>query len=119
MPPLCTPRMMVQVEAAGQTYKQVQSFTYLGGAVVPDMSVEIARRTRACWMRIKRYLRELCDQPKRGSTIEEGGDTAISSPGRSPKQPLPGIGLRDPLHGRQACPEFIASDQGVGQIYPW
>ena len=46
--------------------KQVQSFTYLGGAVteVPDMSVEIARRNRACWMRIRRYLRELYDQPK-------------------------------------------------------
>ena len=63
MPP---PRTIVQVEAAGQTYKQVQFFTYLGGAVteVPDMSVEIARRTRACWMRIRRYLRELYDQPK-------------------------------------------------------
>ena len=66
MPPLRTPRTMVQIEAAGQTYKQVQSFTYLGGVVteVPDMSVEIARRTRACWMRIRRYLRELYDQPK-------------------------------------------------------
>ena len=54
------------IEAAGQTYKQVQSFTYLGGAVteVPGMSVEVARRTRACWMRIRRYLRELYDQPK-------------------------------------------------------
>ena len=63
MPPPRTPRTMVQIEAAGQTYKQVQSFTYLGGAVteVPDMSVEIARRTRACWMRIRRYLRELYD----------------------------------------------------------
>ena len=32
----------------------------------PDMSVEIARRTRACWMPIRRYLllRELYDQPK-------------------------------------------------------
>ena len=61
-----TPRTMVQIEAAGQTYKQVQSFTYLEGAVteVPDMSVEIARRTRACWMRVRRYLRELYDQPK-------------------------------------------------------
>ena len=60
------PRTMVRVEAAGQKYKPVQSFTYLGGAVteVPDMSVEIARRTRACWMRIMRYLRELYDQPK-------------------------------------------------------
>ena len=30
----------------------------------PDMSVEIARQTRACWMRIRRYSRELYDQPK-------------------------------------------------------
>ena len=66
MPPPRTPRTMVQVEAAGQTYKQVQSFIYLGGALteVPDMSVEIARRTCACWMRSRRYLRELYDQPK-------------------------------------------------------
>ena len=66
MPPPHTPRTMVQVEAAGQTYKQVQSFTYLGGAVpeVPDMSVQIARRTRLCWMRISRYLRNPYDQPK-------------------------------------------------------
>ena len=28
------------------------------------MSVEIARRTRACWVRIKRYLRDLYDQPE-------------------------------------------------------
>ena len=54
----------------------------------------------------------------RGSTIGEGGDTMISSPGRSPKQPLPGIGLHDPQHGWQACPEFITFDQGVGQIFP-
>ena len=54
----------------------------------------------------------------RGSTIGRGGDTTISSPGRSPKQPLPGMRLHDPLHGRQACPEFIAFDQGVGQICP-
>ena len=49
----------------------------------------------------------------RGTTIGEGGNTTIPSPGRSPKQPLPGIGLQDPLHGRQAYPEFIAFDQGV------
>ena len=53
MPPPRTPWTMVQVEAAGQTYKQVQSFTYVEGAVteVPDMAVKIARRTLACWMR--------------------------------------------------------------------
>ena len=54
----------------------------------------------------------------RGSTIGEGGDTVISSPGMSPKLPLPGIKLHNPLHGRQACPEFIAFDQGGGQICP-
>ena len=66
MPPPRTPRTMVRIEAAGQIYKQVQSFTYLRGAVTetPDMSVEIARRTRACWMRIRRYSRELYGQPK-------------------------------------------------------
>ena len=66
IPPPRTPRTMVQVEAAGQTYKQVQPSTYLGGAVtkVPDMSGEIARRIGACWMRLRRSLRELYDQPK-------------------------------------------------------
>ena len=56
MPPPRTPRTMVRIEAAGQIYKQVQSFAYLGGAVTetPDMSVEIARR----------YSRELYGQPK-------------------------------------------------------
>ena len=29
-----------------------------------------------------------------------------SVPGVSPKQPLPGVGLHDPLHGWQACPEL-------------
>ena len=66
MPPPRSPRTMVQIEEAGQPYKQVQSFTYIGCAVteVSDMFVEIARWTRACWMRIRRYLRELYDQPK-------------------------------------------------------
>ena len=62
-PPPRTPRTMVRIEAAEQIYKQAQSFTYLGGALteIPDMSVEIARRTRACWMRIRRYSQELYD----------------------------------------------------------
>ena len=66
IPPPRTPRTMVRIEAAGQIHKQVQSFTHSGGAVTetPDMSVEIARRARACWMRIRRYLREPYDQPK-------------------------------------------------------
>ena len=66
MTPPRTPRTMVRIEAADQIYKQVQSFTYLGGALTEtlDVSIEIAGRTRACWMRIRRYLRELYDQPK-------------------------------------------------------
>ena len=66
MPPPRTPRTMVQIKVARQTYKQVQSFIYLGGAVteVTDMSVEIGRRTRACWVRIRRYLRGLYDHSK-------------------------------------------------------
>ena len=66
IPPQRTPRTMVRIEAAGQIYKQVQSLTYLGGAVTetPDVSVEIPRRTRAYWMRIRRYSWELYDQPK-------------------------------------------------------
>ena len=52
------------------------------------------------------------------STIGGGGDTTIPFPGNSRKQPLPGIGLHDPLHGRQACPEFNSFHQGVGQISP-
>ena len=65
-PPRTPPWTMVQIEAAGQIYKHVQPFTDLGGAVTetPDMSVEIARRTRAYWMRIRRYSRELYYQPK-------------------------------------------------------
>ena len=61
MPPPRTTRTMVRVEAAGQIYKQMQSLIYLGGAVTEtsDMSVDIARRTRACWMCIRKYLREL------------------------------------------------------------
>ena len=53
------------------------------------------------------------------STIGRGGDKTISSPERSPKRPLLGIGLHDPQHGRQACLEFNSFQQGVGQISPW
>ena len=74
MPPPRTPRTMVRIEAAGQIHKQVQSFTYLRGAVTetPDMSVEINRRTRACWMRIRRYSREFYANRKSRSLSRPG-----------------------------------------------
>ena len=65
MPPPRTLQTMVRIEAAGQIYKQAQSFTK-----TPDMSVEIARRTRACWTRIRRYSRELYGQPKVALSIK-------------------------------------------------
>ena len=52
------------------------------------------------------------------STIGGVGDTTIPSPGWSTKQPLPLIGLRDPQHGRQACPKSTSFHQGVDQICP-
>ena len=49
------------------------------------------------------------------STIGGGGDTTIPSPGRSSKQPLPGVGLYNPLHCRQDSLDFSSFHQGVGQ----
>ena len=65
MPPPRKTWTMMRVEV-GQIHKQVQSCTYLRGAVTesPNMSVEISRRIRAYWMRIRWYLRELYDQAK-------------------------------------------------------
>ena len=66
MPPPRTPQTMVRVETAVQIYKQVKSLTYLGSVIAEtrDIYVEIARRTRACWIRVRRHLRELYDQSK-------------------------------------------------------
>ena len=48
---------------------------YLGSAVTetPDMSVEIARRTCACWIRIRWYSRELYGQPKVALSLKTRG----------------------------------------------
>ena len=52
--------------ATGQQYRQITSFTYLGGTVteMPNLSGEIDRRIHAGWMGFKRYKRELYDLPK-------------------------------------------------------
>ena len=65
MPAPHKPTTTVDVEAAGQRYKQAYAFTPLGGSIteIPDISTKIARRTRACWLRIRRYQRELYDRP--------------------------------------------------------
>ena len=66
-------------------------------------------RSKTRWCKVRSLSR---------STIGGVGDTTIPSQGWSTKQSLPGIGLHDPLHGRQACPEFTSFHQGVGQICP-
>ena len=58
-------------------------------------SYEIRKITITLPLEVKTSLAQL--HPSR-STIETGGDTTIPSPGRSPKQPLPGIGLHNPLY---------------------
>ena len=47
-----------------------------------------------------------------------GAGIRDSVPGRSPKNHLPGIGLHDPLHGRQACPEIDSFHQGLVNNVP-
>ena len=39
-----------------------------------DKSVEIDRRTRVCWMRIRQYLREIYHQPKVSLSLNTGVD---------------------------------------------
>ena len=65
MPPPRTPR--TRASRSSRANLQTGAILHLpGGAVTEtlDMSVEIARLTRACWMRIRRYLRELYDKLK-------------------------------------------------------
>ena len=65
LPPPRAPVEKMQMEAAGQRYNQTDSFVYLGGTVseTPDVSAEISRRTRACWMHVKKYAVQLYDRP--------------------------------------------------------
>ena len=57
--------VVIHVEAAGQRYRQSQFYTYLEGVIIecPDISTEIARRSSACWMCIRRYQQDLFDRP--------------------------------------------------------
>ena len=94
--------------------RMCMALTEFGEAFAIACSVRVERQGD----HFPRFRRMKWIRGKRGSTIGEGEDTTISSSGRSPKQPLPGMRLHDPLHGRQACPKLIAFDQGVGQMCP-
>ena len=52
------------------------------------------------------------------STIGAGGDTTIPSPGRSPKQPLPGIGLRHPHMVGKLAPNSTYFTRGLVKYIP-
>ena len=66
IPSPCVPLPTIRVQAAGLSCEQMHSLTYMGGAIAesPDISDEIALRTLACWLRMRRYLRDLYDQTK-------------------------------------------------------
>ena len=53
------------VEAAGQVYKQMNEFVYLGGNVNhnADLSIEVDRRIHNAWCSFRKYTLELYDQP--------------------------------------------------------
>ena len=72
MPPPRTSTATVEVEAAGQRYRQTDSFVYLGGTVTeaPGVSAEIRRRIRACWANIKKYSTQLYDRPTAAITLK-------------------------------------------------
>ena len=97
VPPPRTPRTMVRIEAAGQIYEQVQSFTYLGGAVTetPDMSVEIARRTRACLLDAHQAVLTGALRPTESRALSQDPD----GKGRSNRSPSVWMQYVDPLPG--------------------
>ena len=78
--------------------------------------------TRALWICFRAYpvlgswRALLCGEEGFNDWGGRGHDDFV--PSEVTKEPLPGMRLHDPLHGRQACPKFIAFDQGVGQICP-
>ena len=54
------------IEAAGQKYAQTAQFRYLGDLVNEDgeLTQEINHRSRAAWVCVKRFFRELFDWPR-------------------------------------------------------
>ena len=68
MPIPCAPATKIVFNATGQQYRQLTSFTYLGGNVTetPNLSDEIDRRIRAGGVSFKSYMRELYDRPEAG-----------------------------------------------------
>ena len=59
-------RRWCESKRPGKPTNRCNPSTYLegAGAEAPDMPTDIARRTRACRMRIRRFQRERYDQPK-------------------------------------------------------
>lgn len=72
MPSLHILPVVMQVEAARKRYRQTQSVIYLGRVIteLPDVSTEIARRSSACWIRIRQYQQKLYDLPNVPLDIE-------------------------------------------------
>ena len=54
----------LQIEAAGQRYKQTTEFVYLGGTISEsaDLDIEIKRRIGAAWASVRKYSSQLYDR---------------------------------------------------------
>ena len=54
----------LQIEAAGQRYRQTTEFVYLGGAISEsaDLDTEIKRRIGAAWAGVRKYSSQLYDR---------------------------------------------------------
>ena len=54
----------LQIEAAGQRYKQMTEMVYLGGAIgeSTDLDIEIKRRIGAAWASVRKYSSQLYDR---------------------------------------------------------
>ena len=118
MPPPRIPRAMVRTEAAGQIYKQVQSFTYLVGAVTetPDMSMLDAHQavlTGALRPTESRALSQVPDGKSRTNRRPSVWMQYVDPPPGTPRQTSyrtpPGLAS----HHRSAAQETRPSDDLV------
>lgn len=55
----------LEIAAAGQKYKQVDQFVYLGGLITEDANLtrEINRRIKIAWVCFRKFCKELFDRP--------------------------------------------------------
>ena len=63
-----------KMDAAGPSYKQRESFVYLGGSVprTPDATAENTRRKHEAWVHVRNYKDKVYDRPNVPLTLKVG-----------------------------------------------